>query len=122
MSDKQFTTSQNSPIDVVLRPARDGLRQAIAHHGIDADEVERALAALVSELKGRGSPPEVVVVAVKRLLSEQEVSPDASDAARAFHAARSSQLVHGAIVTLAIAQYYGIRLHATDVASLADCE
>jgi hypothetical protein len=108
-----FTDQAND----LLNTYRENLRQLIAYRGVDIDEVERMLGVYVAELKGRGCSPGAVVVDVKQLLAEQEFqTADGRDATRALRVVHHSSEWNGAIVTLAIAQYYGIRLHATDLA------
>jgi len=106
----------NQAIDL-LDTHRDNLRRVLAYRAVDTEEVECVLGVYVADLKERGRSPEAVVIAVKKLLAEQERQiTDGQDAAEAVPAARDHSEVHSAIVTLAIAQYYGIRLHATDIA------
>jgi len=97
-----------------LSAQRDNLRRVLAHRGLEAEAVEEVLAGYVAELKARGTSLEAVVIAVKRLLNEQDVA--SANADQAFQAARASSEFNGAVVTLTIARYYGIRLRATDFA------
>ena len=97
-----------------LSAQRDNLRRVLAHRGVEAEAVEEVLGGYVAELKARGSSAGAVVIAVKRLLNEQDVASAHAD--QAFQAAGASSEFNGAIVTLTIAQYYGIRLRATDFA------
>ena len=99
-----------------LDRCRENLRRALGPRAINAEEVERVLGAFVAQLKEQGASPEAVVIAVKKLLAEREPPPaDGEDAAKAFQAAGDNHDLDGAIVTLSIAQYYGIRLRATDI-------
>ena len=109
-----------SRVDPLIE-ARDNLRRAAMYQGIDVDEVERVVGAVVGELTARGRPPEAVVVAVKTLLSDSQASSAHGMAAmKAFRAARDSHDLYGAIVALAIAQYYGFRPHAADLTRRTD--
>ena len=108
-------------VDDSLNKQRESLRRVLAYHGVDTEEVERVLGAYVTELREQGSSAEAVVIAVKNLLAEQEPPPaDGPDATKAFRVARNSSALYGAIVTLAIAQYYGIDLRAIDLRRISE--
>lgn len=58
------------------------------------------------------------MVAVKKLPADRRAPPDdGADVVKAFQAAHDNQELYGAIVTLAIAQYFGIHLRASEIAS-----
>jgi hypothetical protein len=110
------STAFSNPLTDPLERHREALRRALGSRGLDAREVERVLGAFVGELKARGISPEGLVIALKQLLADQDMLLDGGgDTDRAFVAARDSRDLHGAIVTLAIAQYFGIDLRAADV-------
>lgn len=96
---------------------RETLRRALAYRGLEVEAVERVLGDFVADLRDQGKSPEAVVVAVKQLLADRQ-PPDADadvDSVKAFQAAHESRDLYGAIVTLAIAQYYGIHLRTSDI-------
>lgn len=102
-------TSNRPPFADPLAGPRDNLRRAAEHRGIDIEELEHAVGTYVSELKAQGVSPEAVLVAIKKLLLEAEPPPANGTAwSKALRSARDSHNLHDAIVTLAIALYFGI--------------
>ena len=105
-------TASSPPVAATCPPdpliaQHDHMLRTFAEQRIDVEKVTRVLAVFVTEQKARGSAPEAVLVELKSFLAREEAPPpDGPEAIRAFKAARDSAELYGAIITLAIAQYF----------------
>ena len=91
----------------VVKRTKAALQKSLEPFGVSVEDVEDDLRRFVQAMKHEGRPPEAAVIAVKDLLSERAL-PVGLAAHAAFQRARDNAVLAEAIVSLAIALYFGL--------------